>query len=178
MQIMDSPSRYGAISRFLHWSVAALIIWQLVSMALKDTLGREYGFVAFMAGSHSSVGYLAFVMVWLRLFWALMNRSHRPGHAGALGMAAKLGHMALYGLMLFVPTVAVLRALGGERPVSVFGVQIFAGRPEGQEVEALTSMGNLHGEMAWLLAALIAGHVIMALFHSAVLKDRTIAKMA
>ena len=87
--------------------------------------------------------------------------------------AVKFGHLALYVLMLFVPTVAVMRAFGGERPFAVFGVQLSAGHPAGQGIEALTAPASLHGEMAWLLGVLILGHILMVVFHSAVLKDRT-----
>lgn len=179
MQIFDSPSRYGSVSRLFHWTVAALILWQIVSMIAKNLLGRESALGGFMAGSHASVGVLVLVLVWLRVLWALVNRQRRPADGnGLLGVAAKAGHLALYVLMLFVPTSAFLRAMGSDRPFSVFGIQLSAGRPEGQQIEALTSAGNLHGEMGWLLAVLILGHVVMAVFHSAVLKDRTIARMA
>jgi cytochrome b561 len=36
----------------------------------------------------------------------------------------------------------------------------------------------LHGPLAWTLLALVGGHVAMAIFHDAVLRDRTIARMA
>ena len=178
MQIMDSADRYGTVSRFFHWGVAVLIAWQIAAMILKNALGRESALAGFMVGSHQSVGFLVFLLVWLRAGWALVNRRNRPAHGGGLlGLAAKAGHLALYALMLFVPTVAVLRAIGGERPFTVFGIQLTAGRPEGQAIEALTGLANFHGEAAWLLAVLIVGHVVMAVFHSAVLKDRTIRRM-
>ncbi|WBU52452.1 cytochrome b [Paracoccus sp. SCSIO 75233] len=176
---MDSPDRYGAVTRFFHWSIAVLIIWQLVSMAVKNALGRESELASFMVGTHASVGFTVFILVWLRVIWVFANRDRRPVHeAGLLGTAAKLGHLALYLLMLFVPTVAVLRAFGGTRPFTVWGIELFAGRPEGQEVAVLSNAGNLHGEMGWVMALLIAGHVAMALFHGIVLKDRTLTKMA
>ena len=179
MQLLDSPTRYGTVSRFFHWSIGALIIWQILSMVAKNTLGREAALAAFMAGSHASVGFVIFLLVWLRVVWAIINRGRRPVHGdGLLGLAARAGHLVMYLLMLFIPTVAVLRAFGGERSFAVFGIPLSGGRPEGQEIEALTGLANLHGEMGWLLAVLILGHVGMAVFHSVVLKDRTIAKMA
>ena len=179
MQLLDTPTRYGTISRFFHWSIGALIIWQILSMAAKNTLGRESALAGFMVGSHASVGFIIFLLVWLRVGWALINRGRRPVHGdGLLGLAARAGHFVLYLLMLFIPTVAVLRAFGGERPFTVFGIQLSAGQPEGQEIEAMTGLANFHGEMGWLLAVLILGHIGMAIFHLAVLRDRTIAKMA
>ena len=178
MQIMDSPVRYGAVTRFFHWSVAALILWQFLGMGLKNALGRDNAIAGFMTGTHGSVGFVIFALVWLRVVWAVLNRRHRPAQEGAVpGWAVKFGHLALYVLLLFVPTVAVMRAFGGERPFAVFGVQLSAGHPAGQGIEALTAPASLHGEMAWLLGVLILGHILMVVFHSAVLKDRTVATM-
>lgn len=133
MQIMDSPARYGAVTRFFHWSVAALIAWQFLGMGLKIALGRDHAIAGFMTGTHGSVGFVIFILVWLRVVWAVLNRRQRPAQEGAVpGWAVKLGHLALYALMLFVPTVAVMRAFGGERPFAVFGLQLSAGRPEGR----------------------------------------------
>ena len=45
--------------------------------------------------------------------------------------------------------------------------------------QSLVDLGsNWHGELAWLLAVLILGHVVMAVVHTAVMKDRTMARMA
>ena len=179
MQIMDSPTRYGAVTRFFHWSIATLILWQLLSMVLKNTLGRENAIAGFMTGTHGTVGFVTFVLVVLRVFWALANLGRRPSHAGLSGLAAKLGHLALYVLMIVVPGVALLRAYGGERAFSVFGIQIFGPRLPDQVNQTLVDLGgNWHGELAWLLAALILGHVVMAVIHRAVMKDRIMARMA
>ena len=179
MQIMDSPARYGAVTRLFHWSIATLILWQLLSMALKNTLGRENAVAGFMTGTHGAVGFVTFVLVVLRVLWALANLGRRPGHAGLAGLAAKLGHLMLYVLMIVVPGVALLRAYGGERAFSVFGIQIFAPRAPDQVNQTLVDLGsNWHGELAWLLAGLILGHVVMAVIHTALMKDRTMARMA
>lgn len=180
MQIMDSPARYGAVTRFFHWTIATLIFWQLASMVLKNTLGRENALAGFMTGTHGTVGFAVFVLVVFRVFWALINLGRRSGHGqGLLGLAAKLGHLALYALMIVGPGVALLRAYGGERAFSVFGVQIFAPRAPDQVNQSLVDLGsNWHGELASLLAVLILGHVVMAVVHTAVMKDRTMARMA
>ncbi|WP_271113937.1 cytochrome b [Paracoccus aerodenitrificans] len=176
---MDSPARYGSVTRFFHWTIAVLILWQLASMAVKLWLGRESGLAQFMVGSHASVGFVIFILVWTRLVWALFNLGHRPSHEpGLIGTAAKAGHAVLYLLMLFIPTVAVMRAFGSDRAFTVFGIQLYGGRPEGQEVEALTGAANFHGEAGWLLAVLLVGHVVMAVYHSAVMRDGTMGKMA
>ena len=180
MQIMDNATRYGAITRFFHWSIATLILWQLLSMLAKNTLGRENALAGFMTGTHGTVGFVVFVLVLLRVIWAMVNFRRRPGHgAGLPGLAAKLGHLALYALMIVAPGAALLRAYGGARGFSAFGIQIFAPRAPDQVNQALVDFGgNWHGELAWVMALLILGHVVMAVVHTTVMKDRTLARMA
>jgi len=87
-----------------------------------------------------------------------------------------VGHLALYALMILVPTLALLRAVGNGRGFSVYGLQLVA--PGGEAIPALTAPGNaLHGLLGWALLALIVGHVAMALFHAHVRKDPTLDRM-
>lgn len=180
MQIMDSPARYGAVSRIFHWGIAALLIWQLAGMLSKVTLGRDAALTGFIAGSHQSLGFVLFVLVVLRVIWALLNIGRRPAHeVGLMGMAAKAGHAAMYALMVLVPGIALIRAWGNERAYDVFGWNLFPARAEGEAVQwAVTLGGDWHGELAWVLGALILGHVVMAVWHTAVRRDGTLERMA
>lgn len=173
----DTAERYGTVSRALHWAVAALVLWQLLGMVLKLWLGR--GPVAgVFVGLHQPLGAVLFVLVVLRVIWALMNRRNRPPHAPGLpGQAARAGHVALYALILAVPGLGLVRAWGNTRAFEPFGLAVFPAREEA--VGWAVSAGNAaHGLLGWALAALVAGHVVMALLHAIVLRDRTLARMA
>ncbi|MDO5621887.1 MAG: cytochrome b [Paracoccus sp. (in: a-proteobacteria)] len=180
MQVYDSSARYGAVTRLLHWGIALLMIWQLLGMVTKVVLGRESGLASMMVGTHQSLGFVLFVLILLRVVWALVNTGRRPAHgAGLMGLAAKAGHLALYVLMVFVPAVGLIRAWGNERAYNVFGWEVFVPRPEGQAVTWAVNLGNdWHGEIGWLLGALILGHIAAVLWHRLVLRDDTMAKMA
>ncbi len=175
--LRDTSRVYGRISRLLHWTIAALILWQLLGMGLRLIFGRQ-PFVGFFVGSHQPVGTVIFVLVLIRFVWAIANRGNRPAHgAGLIGIASRLGHLALYALMLIVPSVAILRAWGSTRGFAPFGFTIFAPRTE--EVAWATGLGSaLHGELAWVMAALIAGHIVMVGVHEGMWRDGTLAKMA
>lgn len=181
MQLGDTPERYGAISRLLHWSMAALILWQLTGMVLKVTLGRDHQITStFFMPYHSAIGTVLFCLIVLRVVWLILNRANRPGHpAGMMGLAARLGHFGLYALMFIVPCAALLRAWGGERAFALFGFEIFPARTPEDVVAPAVAIGNaLHGELAWVMGALILGHVFMALFHQFVLRDRLFKRIA
>lgn len=122
---LDNAWRYGAITRLLHWAMAALFLWQFVGMGLRLALGRT-PLVAIFVGSHQAVGTLLFVLVALRLLWRAANRAHHPHYEhGLLGVLARAGHAALYALMVIVPGLALLRAWGSGRGFQPFGIPVF-----------------------------------------------------
>lgn len=177
LPLRDTPQAYGLVTRALHWSVAALILWQFLGMGLRLVFGRQ-PFVGFFVGTHQPVGTVLFLLIVLRILWALANRRDRPGHGdGPLGLAARAGHALLYLVMAAVPMVALLRAWGGERPFAPFGIPVFPGRET--PIAWTQSLADaLHGELAWLLGLMILGHVVMVGLHEGMWRDGTLARMA
>lgn len=177
LPLFDNHQIYGKVTRFLHWAIAALMLWQFLGMGLKLALGR-HPVAAVFVGSHQKVGTVLFVLIVLRVVWALVNRRHRPEHgAGLLGLAARFGHLLLYAVMVIVPVAALLRAYGSERPFAPFGFPLFA--PQTTEIGWMVRAGEaLHGEMGWLLLALVAGHVVMVALHEGMWRDGTLSRMA
>lgn len=165
---MDTPLAYGWITRALHWGIAALMLWQFFGMGLRLIFGRQ-PFVGFFVGTHQPVGIALFVLILIRLVWAIVNRRNRPSHGGGIvGFAARAGHLALYGLMLVVPLLAILRKLSGT-----------GGPPTEGPVAWPVALGNaLHGELAWVMAVLILGHVAMVIVHERLWRDGTLSRMA
>ncbi|RKF15994.1 cytochrome b [Altericroceibacterium spongiae] len=177
MKLRDTPTRYGLISRLLHWGIAALLAWQLAGMIVKIVVGRA-PITAFWVGSHVSIGSLLLVLILMRAIWALRERKQRPPYeSGPSGLFAKVGHLALYALVLVVPSLALMRLIGGERPISVFGIHLRAARE--RPVEWITAPADLlHGALAWTLFVLILGHIAMAVLHRYWWQDDTLARMA
>lgn len=177
LQWRDSAERYGLVTRVLHWAIAALVLWQLLGMVLKITLGRV-PLAGFFVGLHQPVGATLFTLIVLRVLWALASRRSRPPHApGLMGHAARAGHLALYVLMLAIPSLGLLRAWGEARAFTPFGIPVFPAREE-PVGWAVNAANLLHGELGWLLVALVLGHVVMALLHEALWRDGTMARMA
>lgn len=174
--LRDTPLAYGLITRGFHWVITALILWQFLGMGLRAIFGRQ-PFVSFFTGSHQQVGTALFVLIVLRVLWALASRANRPRHTdNPVGVAARLGHLALYGLMLLVPAVALLRAWGSDRVFAPFGFQIFPAQ-EPAIVWTGKLAGWLHGELGWVLMALILGHVLMVGVHEHKWRDGTLSRM-
>ncbi len=175
--ILDTPAGYGLVTRSLHWALAVLILWQLAGMGLKLTLG-DGAVTDFFRGHHGDLGALIFVLALARVGWAVAMRNRRPEHGSKLqATAVKLGHAALYALIVLVPLAAILRSIGGTRGFAPFGIEIAA--PREAPIEWMVALGNsLHGEAGWVMAALIGGHVAMVALHEGVMRDGTLKRMA
>lgn len=172
----DDADRYGRVTRFLHWTIAAVLAWQFAGMAIKLIVGRA-PITAFWVGSHVPVGILLFVLILIRVGWALSQRRHRPPQSATfVGRAARLGHGLLYALMLIVPTLALARHVGAGRDLAPYGLMLVPG--SGQRIEWLIAPADaLHSTLAWLLLALIVGHVAMVAVHRFWWRDGTTHRM-
>ena len=173
----DGPAGYGFVSRWLHWIIAVLFAWQFTS-ALLHFFADETPLAEFFFGWHFSVGASIWLLVLLNGLWAMLNLGRGPAHRGspALRRAASIGHLALYLLMIAVPTLGLLRAWGSKWGLEVFGIRVF--EPRDPEIEWTQALGGaLHGELGWVLLALVAGHIFMALWHGYVRRDDTLRLM-
>lgn len=174
---MDSPQRYGLITRLLHWGMAALFAWQFLGMGVKLVLGR-HALTAFWVGTHKPVGTLLMLLILVRGLWGLSQWRQRPPHPRTLvGRAAVAGHALLYALMFYVPAVALLREYGSGRGFAPWGIPLFPAT--GEQIAWMLAPANLsHGLLAWTLLAVVAGHVAMVAVHQWLWRDATLEKMS
>lgn len=171
----SSPS-YDGTTRFLHWAMALLLIWQLGGVLAEATLG-ETPLIKSWGSTHSSVGALILLFTLIRLIWAVLESGNRPARqTGFATAAARFGHGLLYAAMVIIPSLALVRSVGSGRGLTLFGVEIL--EPTGQKIPELMAPANaLHGLFGWILLVLIIGHISMALYHHFILKDGTLGKM-
>ena len=161
MSLNDSPTRYGSLTRLLHWSMALLLVWQFLS-ALSHYAFEDTAFETFFWPTHKPLGLVLMVLLVIRLGWALINLARRPP---SLSLAAKWGHLSLYGLLFIIPALALLRQYGSGRAFNPFGIELMAGF-QGDKITWMIDPANLlHGVLGWVLLVMIIGHVGMALLH-------------
>lgn len=157
----DNHDTYGSVSRLLHWGMALLLAWQFLS-AGSHLLLDDTAVEAFFWPTHKPLGFALFVLIGLRAVWALIHLRVRPPSVSRLATA---GHVALYLLVLIVPSLALLRQYGSGRAFEPFGIPLMPGF-EGERIDWMMAPGNLlHSWLGWLLLVLIVGHVFMAVWH-------------
>jgi cytochrome b561 len=166
-----SALRYDAVAVALHWLVGAALLAQIAFGFLLDPLApRGTPARAGVVNLHKSFGVLLAAFILLRLAWRLTHApppwpaSMRPWQQ----RAAQLWHRALYACMLLLPLSGYLASNLSKHGIRFFGHPWPAWGPDWPA--AYGFFNGLHGVTAWVLCALIGGHVAAALKHA--LSDR------
>lgn len=156
----DNRVRYGGVTRFLHWGIALLLLWQFTSVSA-HFFWADSAFEQWIWPTHKPLGFVLCSLAIVRLLWAIMNASRRPP---SISFFAKLGHLALYLLVIVVPGLALLRQYGSGRTFEPFGIPLMTGHSD--KITWMTDLGSaLHSTLGWVLLALIIGHILMAIAH-------------
>ncbi|MDR5897859.1 cytochrome b [Halomonas vilamensis] len=157
----DNIDRYGRVSRAIHWFMALLILWQFLSSGVHFFLGDTV-IDEFFWATHKPLGLLLFVLIFIRIAWTVATLSQRPK---SINIAAEAGHIGLYGFLVIVPGLALVRQYGSGKPFEPFGIPLFSGF-EGEKIGWMVTPGNLlHSWLGWLLLAMILGHIFMVFWH-------------
>ncbi|MEP2990652.1 MAG: cytochrome b/b6 domain-containing protein [Parasphingorhabdus sp.] len=174
----SEPVRYTGVAKFLHWTIALIIIMMLTFGQGFESITTDEE-MAFSLTGHSSLGLTVIGLILLRILWRLGHPS--PALPDTVGekqkAAAKTSHLALYGLMIFVPLTGLYTAAAHEIPVMSYGV--FDLR------QVIAFMGNddfdgrraIHEFGTWLLIGLLVVHISAAFLHQFVQKDGVIRRM-
>lgn len=169
MNWLDTEQRYGVVSRLVHWAMAPLVLLMLASDWWMEALSKGTAMEL-----HKSLGLLLLGLLAFRLAWRWVNRGRLapPAH---WRLAAWLGHLALYGLLLAIPVSGLLAAWGSGHGVDFFGLPLI---PAGAEIEWLEeAFEEVHELLANLLWLVIGGHVLAVVAHQWLFTDRTLQRM-
>lgn len=175
----DTPERYGRISRLLHWLTAALVIIQLTVTISWGIFGKTPWTVQLaQVAPHGAVGLMILIVIVIRSLWRFHQRHQRPAlDKHFSGRIAHAVHHLFYILLWLIPGLALLRHYGRNRALEFYNIELIPAA--GREISWLMTPADLlHGVMAWLLLALVIGHVAMVGVHQWLWKDKTLNKMA
>jgi cytochrome b561 len=174
---VNRSGRHGLTVVVLHWALALLIIGMLLLGFYmvgipKGTPGR-----AFYFNLHKSLGVLAGMLILLRLGWRLRHAA-APLPAGMPGwraVAARWSHRLLYLCMVLQPATGYLSSSFNKYGIKLFGAALPNWAWEDPRMRDLF-MG-FHKTIAVVFAVLIAVHVLAALKHLLVDRDRVFQRM-
>ena len=105
MAYKNSADNYGTIAKTLHWLTALLFLASYVSVYYRQWFTEKETDANWTALQlHLSLGVSIAVVVVLRICWRLYNRPPEEEPGSRLEhLAAKVGHYALYSVMIIMP---------------------------------------------------------------------------
>lgn len=167
------PRRYHPLLVALHWLLAALILLALLAggVILDGTPNSDPAKIGSLQ-AHMALGMLILALMLVRLAVRLTTRHPAPANTGPLALVAALTHWGLYGAAIAMAGSGFALSLAAGLPGIVFGGTGTL-PPDFQGFAARAA----HGAIASVLMALIALHILAALWHAGVKGDGLMGRM-
>ena len=174
---MSASDRYTRTAIALHWTIAALVIFQFAwGWWMQGIPKQPVGPRVDAFNLHKSIGMTIFVLMVVRLFWRV---GHRPPPLIDVpqwqARVARASHGLLYAALIVQPVVGYLGSEWSGFPVKFFGLTLPGWA--GKNVALKDMMSGVHLATSWVIAAIIVLHVAAALKHAIVDRNRLLARM-
>ena len=176
MLTTTTPTRYTGTAIALHWLLALMIFGSFCLGAYMSGLPFSPQRLK-LYNWHKWAGVVILALSALRLLWRL---THRPPADLPMprwqALAAHGAHWALYALFFAVPLAGWAYSSAAGFPIVWFGVLPLPDFVSPDRALAET-LKQLHGTLAWALAAVVVLHVAGALKHQFMDRDGLLQRM-
>ena len=176
--MVDDSSGYGVLAKTFHWLILLLLVAQFAIGWSMPHIGPRTVPEA-LINLHFSLGALILIVVVLRLLWRLTHPVPLLVDDGRIWQQrlAQATHGILYALLLITPVLGWMSASGRGYTVSLFG--LFAMPSLLPAKHPWTGpLGDIHNLLSnYVLLGFVGLHVLGALYHHFMLRDRTLMRM-
>jgi cytochrome b561 len=177
MQWRNTADTYGAVAKFLHWTIVVLIIAQFIIAESADDLPNGIEKLQRLS-LHKSVGMTVLALALVRIGWKLVNRGAPTPVAMPRWqrISAAASHGLLYLLILAQPLSGWAMSSAANVPVTYFGRFQFPMlvAPNHDLHEGLE---ELHEGLFITLAVVALIHAAAALYHHFRMRDDVLRRM-
>ena len=168
--------KYGTTAKVFHWAIVALLAVQLPLGWLMPDIKR--GMTPGSAMSlHISIGITILALIVLRLVWRV---THPVAPESSLPnwqrLSSELVHWLLYLVVLATTLSGWLFESVRGWTISLYGIVPLPRLVE-KESAVGRALGELHSTMTWVLVALVSLHILAALVHLLIYRDRIMQRM-
>jgi cytochrome b561 len=172
----NEPTQFAFLSRVLHWLMAVLLLAMLfIGVAMVTSLGNYHRLVAI----HRPLGILILILVVIRIINRMFTTlpPFPPTMSPLERRVATASEKLLYALMLALPLVGWGMLSAGHYPIVMFGpVHLPPILPANPALYAV--LRKTHTVLAYLLFFTFIAHLGAVLFHTLVIRDRLLDRMA
>lgn len=169
---------FDRLQRWLHWTMAILIF-----IAIGLGIASAY----FPVGQqprkglleiHKSIGFTIVILLIVRLAWR--SFAGEPPYRQPLDRltraASRVGHIALYALMILMPVTGYMFSAAGGYSLPWFG--LFQWPRLLPHQDNIINWGEwLHDSSAWVISGVILLHLAAVAFHQWVKRDEVLSRM-
>jgi len=175
-QTSTTPTRFALPSRILHWLMAPMVIAQLF---IGVTMVASLSYYPLLLAIHRPLGILILTFAVVRLanrlahklppFLATMSRTERR--------IASWSEYLLYALLLVQPLVGWAMLSAARFPITLVGPVHLPGIAP-HDIDVYGALRVCHSVFAYLLFLTFTAHLCAVLFHTLVLRDGLLDRMA
>jgi cytochrome b561 len=171
------PVRFALPSRILHWLMAPMVIVQLL---IGVTMIASLSYYPLLLAIHRPLGMLILAFAVVRLANRLTHRL--PPFLATMSplerRIASYSEYTLYALLLIQPLLGWAMVSAARNPVIVLVGPVHLPGIAPHNLDLYGVLRQCHGVFAFLLFLTFTGHVCAVLFHTLVLRDRLLDRMA
>jgi cytochrome b561 len=171
-----AAARFTLPSRLLHWTMAPMVIAQLL---IGVTMIAALSYYPLLLAIHRPLGVVILAFAVVRLANRLTHRP--PPFLATMSRAerriATWSEYLLYALLLIQPLTGWAMLSAARFPITLWGPVRLPGIAP-HDIDIYAVLRQCHSVFAFLLFATFTAHMCAVLFHTLVLRDRLIDRMA
>ena len=191
MSTRNTMANFGSVAKWFHWVTAAcflvcfMVVWfrHYIAEFKSDAWHSSLDY-------HIMAGWTVLALVLPRLYWRFKNiQPLEPPGSKLEHLGAKIGHWALYAMMIIMPITGYMGTHDDSNIYGLFSIPtlqdtalwqvVFVGMFDltWDQVEAFADFVHKDILGAWILWILILIHIGAGLYHHYVKRDTTLVRM-
>ena len=174
--MVEPRHRYSTVSILLHWTIAVLLLVQILLVGDAMTEGDD---ARYWVGLHKALGLSILALTVFRLGWRIVNPA-MPLPAGTPRwhrLVARLTHGLFYAVLILLPLTGWLASSAVGRDIDWFGLFNWPLIPIGGGRETAGTLMSVHVSLPKLFYGLVGLHVLAALKHHFINRDNVLRRM-
>ena len=175
------PARYDAVTIFLHWVIALLVLFMIGLGLYMDHIPVNDPVPLHQL--HKSVGIVTMLLIVVRVIWRVTHKAPSLPKDMLPAQRMAIGGMEgiLYLFQIFLPATGWLMVSSMAMPIVLFGLVSWPLIPLPQSVmdsgTLAEVMPDIHNWLAWVFGGFIALHILAALYHRFIKKDQIVDRI-